>query len=441
MLIRATYCSTGTYRTEILGCALVGSLGILLIDALILHSGIYYYGDDNILLYSVSANKPMAIFRITTWFRPLEYLILVAANNVYLPLWLGASLLCAVGATILSALACELLFERQLPKAEWWILGLANPLLVFLVGKVSSLTQGFCNLLFAGAMLAFISELHQLRDRPRSGWHADAAAALLNLIAAGLFFTKETALAAAVVLPAATSLMRLKARRLSPIFLLSLLLPIGAASAWTLIKLQFPLSRLLYPNERYGIKLNPVTWVENFIVTLAFPITPLPSSFIGFELLRPLWMIVALGSAILFIGLLLRESARQWKLVLPLLVVAASCAPMILIHSSEIYSTMIGPFTVSIVLLFDVSKLRWPSLAYGLLLYAASLGNGIIYCLGSDSSLLGLKRLTYSIYSNEEVRSERTCPIGTTAHVAWDGTAAGDLPGSPQIKGRITCIR
>jgi len=67
----------------------------------------------------------MAMFEITTWFRPLEYLILLAANNVYLPLWLGVSLLCVVGATILSALACELLFEQQLPKAGWLILGLA----------------------------------------------------------------------------------------------------------------------------------------------------------------------------------------------------------------------------------------------------------------------------------------------------------------------------
>jgi hypothetical protein len=440
--MKATYRPTVTYRTEILGCALVGSIGILLIDALILQSGVYYYGDDNLLLYSVSANKPMAIFRITTWFRPLEYLILVAANNVYLPLWLGVSLFCAVGATILSGLACELLFERQLPKAGWWILGLANPILVFLVGKVSSLTQALCDLLFAGAMLAFISELHQLRDQPPSGWRADRAAAFLNLIAAGLFFTKETALAAAVLLPAATALMRLKARRLSPIFLFSLLLPIGAGSVWTLIKLQqLPLSNFFNTEGPYGIKLNPIIWVQNFIVTIAFPITPVPTSFIGFELLRPLWIVVGLGSAILFIGLLLRESARQWKLVLPLLVVAAGCAPMILIRSSEIYSTMIAPFAVSIVLLFGVSKLRWPSLAYGLLLYAASLGNGIIYCLGNNSSPLALKHLPYSIYSNEEIRSKRTCPIGTTAHVAWDGTAAGDLPFWPEIKGRIICIQ
>jgi hypothetical protein len=86
----------------------------------------------------------------------------VAANNVYLPLWLGVSLLCVVGAAILSGLACELLFERQLPKAGWFIFGLGNPLLIFFVSKVTSVTQAFCNLLFAGAMLAFICELHRL---------------------------------------------------------------------------------------------------------------------------------------------------------------------------------------------------------------------------------------------------------------------------------------
>jgi len=400
----------------------------------------YYYGDDNILLYSVSAHKPMAIFDITTWFRPLEYLILMAANHVYLPLWLGVSLLCVVGTAILSALACELLFERQLPKAGWSILGVANPLLLFLVSRVTSVTQALCNLLFAGAMLAFISELRWLQDQPRSGWRADRRAVFLNLMTAGLFFTKETALAAAVVLPAATALIRLKARRLSPIFLFSLVLPIGAACVWTLIKLQSPIFRLVNTEGRYGIKLNLFTWAEDLIITLAFPVTPLPSSFIAFELLRPLWIIVAMASVILFVALLVRESLRRSEIVLPLLVIAAACAPMILIHSSEIYSTMIAPFAVSIVLLFGVSKMRWPSLAYGLLLYAASLGNGIIYCLGPDFNLLDLNHLQYSIYAKGQW-SERTCPIGTTAHVAWDGTAASDLPGWPMIKGRIICIR
>ena len=150
--------------------------------------------------------------------------------------------------------------------------------------------------------------------------------------------------------------------------------------------------------------------------------TPLPSSFIAFDLLKPLWIVVALGSVTLFIGFLLRVSLRHPKIVLPLLVVVASCAPMILIHSSELYSTMIAPFAVSIVLLFGVSKMRWPSLGYGLLLYAASLGNGIVYCLGADFDLLGLQRLPYSIYSKNR-HQDPTCPIGTTAHVAWDGTA------------------
>ena len=86
-----------------------------------------------------------------------------------------------------------------------------------------------------------------------------------------------------------------------------------------------------------------------------------------------------------------------------------------------------GVFAVSIVLLFGISKMRWLSLAYGLLLYAASLGNGIIYSLGPEFNPLGLKHLPYSIYG-KEYQVDPICPIGTTAHVAWDGTA-------------ITCIR
>jgi hypothetical protein len=416
-----------TRRREIIGCALVGSLGILLLDALILRPGVYYSSTQNTLLYSVAVHSITVNFRTDTWIRPLEYLILLAANSVYLPLWLGASLLCVVGATILSALACEVLFERRLPKAGWWVLGIANPLLFYLVSTPGTVSQALCNLLFAAAVLAFISELRRLQDQPTSGWRADNTGAFLNLMAAALFFAKETGVAAAVLLPAATTLIRLKTGRLSRVFLFSLLLSIGAAGIWILIKLQLPVSRSLTTAGHYGLKLNPITWGENFIITLAFPVTPLPSSFIAFDLLRPIWVVVALVSVTLFIGLLLRESLRQPRIVLPLLVVAASCAPMILIHSSELYSTMIAPFAVSIVLLFGVSQMRWPSLAYGVLLYAASLGNGIVYCLGADFNPLGLQRLPYSIYSKEYLQ-DPTCPIGTTAHVAWDGTA-------------VTCIR
>jgi hypothetical protein len=348
-----------------------------------------------------------------------------------------------VGATILSGLACERLFERQLPKVGWWILGLANPLLFLPVSQAQALSQSLADLLFAGAMLAFISELHRLRGRPLLGWRADCVAVFLNLMAAALFLTKENAVAAATVIPAAIAWIRLKASRLSPIFLFSLLLPIGAAICWIFVKILF---RLEYPtslfptigNGHYAIKPNPIWWGENFIITLAFPVTPLPSSFIGFELLRPLWVVVALGSVTLFIRVLLRESLRQPKIVLPLLVIAASCAPMILIHASEIYSSMIAPFAVSIVLLFGLSKMRRLSLAYGLLLYAASLGNGIIFCLGSDFNLLGLPHLQYSIYT-KEFQTGPICPI-TTAHIGWDGTDIRDLPGQPGVKGRITCI-
>jgi hypothetical protein len=41
------------YR-KLLGCALLGSLGILLLDALVLWSGVYYYSDDVYVLYSVA---------------------------------------------------------------------------------------------------------------------------------------------------------------------------------------------------------------------------------------------------------------------------------------------------------------------------------------------------------------------------------------------------
>jgi hypothetical protein len=400
-----------------------------------------YYADNILVLHPVAIHSLTESLRI--FIRPLEYLIVLAANDVYLPLWLGLPLLCTVVATILSALACELVFERQLPKAGWWILGLANPLLFYPVSQ-PIVSQALLNLLFAGAMFAFVAELHRLPDRPPYGWRADFVSVFLNLIAAALFFTKEIAVAAGIVLPTATALIRLEMRRFSRIFLSSLLFPIGAAACWMLLKLTFPSSMFMTEEAssggRYSLKLDPITWGKNFIITLAFPITPLPSSFIGFDLLRTIWVVVALGSVLLFIWVLLRESLRQPKIVLPLLVVAASCAPMILVKPSELYSSMIAPFAVSIVLLLGISKTRWPSLAYGLLLYAASLGNGIIYYLGADFNLLGLQHLPYAIYKDQ---IDPICPIGTTAHVAaWDGNTAGSdlLPGDIRAED-VACVR
>jgi hypothetical protein len=425
-------------RREILGCAFIGTLGILLIDILIFQSGVYYYSDDVYVLYSVAVHNLAAI----PWHvvRPLQYLIVLGANYVYLPLWLGVSALCVVGATILSALACEHLFKRQLPTAGWWVLGLANPLLFYLATQPDTVSQALCNLLFAGTLLAFICEYHRLGQAQRS-LRAESAAAFLNLMAALLFFTKETGLAAAIIIPAATALIRFKAKRLSPIFIVSLLLPIAAACGFGWLSLKF--QSLLVPDSewaRYGLQLSPATWVENLVITLAFPVTPLPSSFIEFEKLRPLWVGVALGSVIIFMGLITRESWRQPTIVVPLLVVTASLAPMILVRTDELYPSMIAPFVVAITLLLGFSRMRSISLGYGLLLYAASLTNGVIYCLGSDFKLLGLEHLDYSIYG-KSYQVDPICPIATTAHVAWDGSAPSDVFGVPGLKGRIICVR
>ena len=186
---------------------------------------------------AVAMHDVMDYLRTHTFFRPLEYLVLTAANNIYLPLWLGASLLCVVGATILSGLACEKLFQRQLPTAGWWVLGLANPLLCYLLIAPGAISQCLCDLLFAGALLALVNEVISASEQSSSGWRDDARAAFLNLMAAALFFTKETAVAAAVFLPAAVALIRVKTGRFSWIFLSSLLFPIAAAITWMLIRL------------------------------------------------------------------------------------------------------------------------------------------------------------------------------------------------------------
>jgi hypothetical protein len=419
---------------DILGCALIGCLGIVILNALTFWYGTYY-SDGILVLYPVAVNSMSESLKIMV--RPIEYLIILAANKVYLPLWLCVSLACMVGASILSALACELVFERQLSRTGWWVLGLANPLLFYPVSQ-PIVSQALSNLLFAGGMFAFALELRWLTDRPPSEPRPDRASVFLNVLAAALFFTKETAVAAAVVLPGATVLIRLRAGRLSPAFLSSLLLVIGAGCGWYVLKANFS---YLIPTGRYSLHLNPIAWGENLIITLAYPITPLPSSFIAFEVLRPVWVVVALVSVALFVRMIVRESLREPKIIFPLLVVIASCSPMILVRVSELYPSMIAPFAVSIVLLCGFSKMRQLCLIYGVLLYSASLGNGIIYSLGSSFNLLGLQRLQYSIYT-KEYQFNPICTIGTTAHVGWDPTTANDLSlYLPGVKGAITCIR
>src|SRR5580704_13271518 len=120
-----------TRHRDLIGCAVSTSLGILLLDTLFIVSNQYYIGDSLQPLRSVAMHDVMDNLRTQTFFRPLEYMVLTAANSIYLPLWLGASLLCVVGATILSGLASEKLFEAQLPTAGWWVLGVANPLLFY----------------------------------------------------------------------------------------------------------------------------------------------------------------------------------------------------------------------------------------------------------------------------------------------------------------------
>jgi hypothetical protein len=160
--------------------------------------------------------------------------------------------------------------------------------------------------------------------------------------------------------------------------------------------------------------------------------------------LRPVWVVVALGSVILFLGNLLREIWRQPKVIFPLVVVVASLAPLILVRSSELYASMIAPFVVSIALLLSLSKRPRLALVYGTLLYVASLANGIIYCLGADFKPFGLEHLRYSIYG-KEYQFYPICPIATTAHVRWDGTAVSEVPLPPGlppgVHGKITCIQ
>jgi hypothetical protein len=136
---------------------------------------------------------------------------------------------------VLSGLACERLFDRQLTKAGWWILGVANPLLFYVCSQPDAVSQALSNLLFGGVLFTFVSVLNRPWDQPVRNGHADRIPAFLNLLAAALFFTKETAVAAAALFPVASAggdaLKRQGASRASSSFLyFSLLQPASAGS-------------------------------------------------------------------------------------------------------------------------------------------------------------------------------------------------------------------
>ena len=84
-------------QRAIIGCAVTGSLGILLLDALILRSGVGYDLEDNVILYSVAVHNVMARSSVETWFRLSNILLTGGQQRLFAALARSIAAMCSRG--------------------------------------------------------------------------------------------------------------------------------------------------------------------------------------------------------------------------------------------------------------------------------------------------------------------------------------------------------
>jgi hypothetical protein len=109
---------------------------------------------------------------------------------------------------------------------------------------------------------------------------------------------------------------------------------------------------------------------------------------------------------------------------------------MILIHASELYSSMIAPFAASIVLLFGLSKMRRLlvlPLDYCFTLPHLKTASTSVWAPILTSSACNTFTIP-SFHLHKEFQSGPICPV-RTAHIGWDGTDVRDPPGEPGVEG------
>jgi hypothetical protein len=397
-----------------------------------------YIGDDRHALFPVA--KHSVVFTIEYLLRPIEYFILQLFNQVEFQAWPIASLLLGITTAHIQVRTIERMLGQTLRPALYIAAVVGSPLWFQLLSQVDTISQCVCNLMLAVC-------LHQLFTGvlPGSDGQASRAGALVNVGACVLLFSKELALAAAVFIPFITAILVWRRRGFrAPLYLASLVLVACALIAWVYLKLSFR-SFLPESEGHYGFSPSPEKFATNLISLVGFPITPLPTSLLSFKDLAVAWQGAA-GASLAILGLTLWKLARRpnqvrGKLGLLILLLGGCSAPIVIIHSSELYATLLTSYLVGLMAC-AWSDRPWLVLAYSLALLGCSYANALIYFHAEDAPWKDIPRVEYSLYEGHDGRHYQGrlqtafCPIRGTHEVRW---ACGKLQCLP-YSSRITAL-
>lgn len=387
-----------------------------------------YLGDDGNTLFPVAQHSLLSTVKY--YIRPLEYYLLQGANAVGLQVWVAASLALAVFASVLQVKTVERIVGTPFGWPLAPLVAAASPLWFYVLSQVDTISQAICDVTLAGAVYLLFT-----RVVPPKAERVAAPAALVNLLAAFLLYSKELAVVAAVVLPMITIWIVWRRRQINLVFVASVLLFGVASLGWLYLKMKFP-SQRPEAGGHYNLSPSPMTILTNLLSVAAFPSTPLPTAFLSIAKLRTVWSVVALACAgILTLALgrlaLRHPNARQVRLLL--IILAGSAVPIIYVHSSELYGPMLGGYLIPLLIG------AWPGrqtlkVGYCLALLACSYGNAALYYAGPHVSEHGFARVEYSIYDGPNgiyhngALNKSLCPIRGTDQVAWSCGVLRCLP-------------
>lgn len=387
-----------------------------------------YTGDDINTLAPVARHSLMAT--IVYYIRPIEYWLVLAANQVWLPAWQIVSALLCVGGACIHLRTVERLTGRQAGRAVGWVIVACSPVWFYAISQVDTVSQSLCNLFFAASLFALVRVLQSPARDDEERWYV-----ALNLLCTMLLYTKELAIGAACVLPAIGLWHYLRHRRLRPGYAASTVLFALALVGWLVLKVTYR-SQMPEASGHYNLSPSLVDIARNVVASLGFGVTPVPSGLLSIAALVKVW--VTCGS----IGALVAMwacSRLDWRLAAVrwwAFAMLAACAPMFYVHTSELYASMIGTLLVGLIVV-GLRMPRWAALAYGAALLACSYVNAYLYYHGADLVRAGVERSLYSVYygpngqSFAKTAGALDCPVARTAAVEFvdDSLVCRDVAG------------
>ncbi len=378
-----------------------------------------YTGDDKNALEPVARHSFHLALQLLL--RPIEYTVVQAANLIDLQMWLLASLPMAVAASMLQVSTAEAVLQRRLTPLLKIAVIAGSPLWFQVISQIDTVSQSLCNLSFALAVYLLL-----VKVMPSNGKTASQAAAGVNLTCCVLLFSKELALAAALLIPFMTAIFVWRKKAIDRVYLASASAFLLAVPTWMYLKLYFG-SLMPGATGHYNVTPSASKIGTNVLSLIGFPITPIPTSFLSFSQLKPLWMIMAVAMIFVFVlvawRLAKKPDNRSSFLLLGTILVGA-CAPIIVVHSSELYASMIGGYLTAML----ISATSWKSsvkFAYAAALLMCSYVNAWIYYNAESIPDWMGGRVEYSLYNGPDGRfhlgklKKPICPIFGTHSVSW----------------------